>query len=124
MLLQIVLTKGAREASNAWPSLLEGQYPATAQELDEMQKKLTLERFQREVRPAWGRGWMAWGGAVKRAHGAARSAYRLAWNPFLHFFAVTLMILVPSFLRQNPGMDFSGADITGNYQNGGPSMPA
>lgn len=50
MLLQIVLAKSAREASNAWPSLLEGQFEANAHELDEMQKKLTLERFQREVR--------------------------------------------------------------------------
>jgi hypothetical protein len=49
-LLQVVLVKSAREASNAWPSLLEGQFEANAHELDEMQKKLTLERFQREVR--------------------------------------------------------------------------
>ena len=49
-MLQVVLVKSAREASNAWPSLLEGQFEANAHELDEMQKKLTLERFQREVR--------------------------------------------------------------------------
>jgi hypothetical protein len=25
--------------------------------------------------------------------------------------------------RENPGFDFSGADITGNYHGGGPSWP-
>eukprot|EP00051_Salpingoeca_urceolata_P006212 m.82472 g.82472 ORF g.82472 m.82472 type:complete len:196 (+) comp14729_c0_seq4:200-787(+) len=69
-LVRIVLTKSGRRADNTWPSLLEGQYAADAGTFDEMQKKMTLERFQRE----------------------------------------------------NPGFDFSGADLTGNYQNGGPDL--
>lgn len=28
-----------------------------------------------------------------------------------------------SCLLQNPGMDFSNAEITGNYQSGGPTLP-
>ncbi|ELT94267.1 hypothetical protein CAPTEDRAFT_136225, partial [Capitella teleta] len=28
------------------------------------------------------------------------------------------------FQTENPGMDFSDADISGNYHNGGPSMPS
>eukprot|EP00045_Choanoeca_perplexa_P019496 m.3006 g.3006 ORF g.3006 m.3006 type:complete len:156 (+) comp4337_c0_seq1:103-570(+) len=70
-LLRIVLVKSTREAGNTWPSLLKGQYTADASQLDEMQKKMTLERFQRE----------------------------------------------------NPGFDFSGADISGQYQQGGPKFP-
>lgn len=48
-LLRIVLAKSHREASNCWRSLLEGQYESNAWELDQMEKKLTLERFQSEV---------------------------------------------------------------------------
>ncbi|XP_051870234.1 nudC domain-containing protein 2 isoform X1 [Pristis pectinata] len=46
--VSIVLMKSNREAGNCWPSLLEGQYNADPLVQDEMQKKLTLERFQRE----------------------------------------------------------------------------
>lgn len=41
--------KTNREAGNCWSSLLEGEYCANAWIQDQMQKKLTLERFQREV---------------------------------------------------------------------------
>ncbi|XP_043924924.1 nudC domain-containing protein 2 isoform X2 [Protopterus annectens] len=69
-MIRIVLTKTNREAGNCWPSLLEDQYAADPWVQDQMQKKLTLERFQRE----------------------------------------------------NPGFDFSGADISGNYGGGGPDF--
>ncbi|MBN3302526.1 NUDC2 protein, partial [Amia calva] len=49
-LIQIILMKSNREAGNCWLSLLEGQYCADPWVQDQMQKKLTLERFQREVR--------------------------------------------------------------------------
>lgn len=68
-LLRIVLAKSHREAY-CWKSLLEGQYEGNLWELDQMEKKLTLERFQNE----------------------------------------------------NPGFDFSGASITGNYHGGGPKL--
>lgn len=48
-LLRIVLVKSHRDASNCWRSLLEGQYESNAWEWDQMEKKLTLERFQSEV---------------------------------------------------------------------------
>ena len=48
-LLRIVLVKAHREASNCWKSLLKGQYEGSPLELDQMEKKLTLERFQTEV---------------------------------------------------------------------------
>lgn len=41
--------KTNREAGNCWSSLLEGEYCANAWVQDQMQRKLTLERFQREV---------------------------------------------------------------------------
>lgn len=44
--------KTNREAGNCWTSLLEGEYCANAWVQNQMQKKLTLERFQREVRPS------------------------------------------------------------------------
>ncbi|KAG9490848.1 hypothetical protein GDO78_006270 [Eleutherodactylus coqui] len=69
-LIRIVLTKSNRDAGNCWPSLLEGEYSADPWVQDEMQKKLTLERFQRE----------------------------------------------------NPGFDFSRAEISGNYSKGGPDF--
>lgn len=49
-LIRIVLMKTNRQAGNCWTSLLEGQYCADAWVQDQMQRKLTLERFQREVR--------------------------------------------------------------------------
>lgn len=49
-MIRIVLMKTNREAGNCWTSLLEGQYCADAWVQDQMQRKLTLERFQREVR--------------------------------------------------------------------------
>ncbi|KAM4675571.1 nudC domain-containing protein 2 [Discoglossus pictus] len=69
-LIRIILMKCNRDAGNCWASLLEGEYAADPLVQDEMQKKLTLERFQKE----------------------------------------------------NPGFDFSGADISGNYSKGGPDF--
>ncbi|KAK9962904.1 hypothetical protein ABG768_006142 [Culter alburnus] len=69
-LIQIVLMKTNREAGNCWQSLLEGEYAADLWVQDQMQRKLTLERFQRE----------------------------------------------------NPGFDFSGAEISGNFHGGGPDF--
>lgn len=48
-LIRIILMKTNREAGNCWSSLLEGEYCANAWVQEQMQKKLTLERFQREV---------------------------------------------------------------------------
>uniref|UniRef100_A0A3Q4MPW0 NudC domain containing 2 n=1 Tax=Neolamprologus brichardi TaxID=32507 RepID=A0A3Q4MPW0_NEOBR len=69
-LIRIILMKTNREAGNCWSSLLEGEYCANAWVQDQMQRKLTLERFQRE----------------------------------------------------NPGFDFSGAEISGNFAGGGPDF--
>uniref|UniRef100_A0A3Q3IMZ2 CS domain-containing protein n=1 Tax=Monopterus albus TaxID=43700 RepID=A0A3Q3IMZ2_MONAL len=69
-LIRIILMKTNREAGNCWSSLLEGDYCANAWVQDQMQRKLTLERFQRE----------------------------------------------------NPGFDFSGAEISGNFAGGGPDF--
>lgn len=49
--------KTNREAGNCWTSLLEGEYCANAWVQNQMQKKLTLERFQREVRLTALRVW-------------------------------------------------------------------
>ncbi|XP_056456814.1 nudC domain-containing protein 2 [Gadus chalcogrammus] len=70
VLIRIVLMKTNRAAGNCWPSLLEGEYCADAWVQDQMQRKLTLERFHRE----------------------------------------------------NPGFDFSGAEISGNFAGGGPDF--
>ncbi|XP_052010743.1 nudC domain-containing protein 2-like [Xyrauchen texanus] len=69
-IIQIVLMKTNREAGNCWQSLLEGEYAADPWVQDQMQRKLTLERFQRE----------------------------------------------------NPGFDFSGTEISGNFQGDGPDF--
>uniref|UniRef100_A0A8C9LK56 NudC domain-containing protein 2 n=1 Tax=Piliocolobus tephrosceles TaxID=591936 RepID=A0A8C9LK56_9PRIM len=66
-MVRIVLTKTKRDAANCWTSLLESEYAADPWVQDQMQRKLTLERFQKE----------------------------------------------------NPGFDFSGAEISGNYTKGG-----
>lgn len=69
-LVKIVLVKSDRSAGSCWKSLLQDQYNCDAFTFNEMEKKLTLERFQRE----------------------------------------------------NPGFDFSGAEISGNYSGGGPQF--
>ncbi|XP_036932264.1 nudC domain-containing protein 2 isoform X2 [Acanthopagrus latus] len=56
-LIRIVLMKTNREAGNCWSSLLEGEYCANAWVQDQMQRKLTLERFQREV-TTWMHAWV------------------------------------------------------------------
>ncbi|CAD5112515.1 DgyrCDS1728 [Dimorphilus gyrociliatus] len=71
-MIRICLCKGREVAANLWKSLLKNQYEANILEQDNMQKKLTLQRYQLE----------------------------------------------------NPGFDFSSADISGNYQEGGPQLPS
>ncbi|CAL1544404.1 unnamed protein product [Lymnaea stagnalis] len=71
-IIRICLSKAHNTAAHCWQSLLVGKYKADPYTFDEMQKKLTLQRFQYE----------------------------------------------------NPGMDFSGASMTGNYQGGGPQLPS
>jgi len=71
-MVRVCLVKADRTASNCWSSLLVNQFPADIITLDNMQKNLTLQRFQFE----------------------------------------------------NPGMDFSNATISGNYQGGGPQLPS
>ncbi|KAK7097492.1 nudC domain-containing protein 2-like [Littorina saxatilis] len=68
--LRVCLSKALATADHCWKSLLTDRYHVDPYTLDEMQKKLTLQRFQME----------------------------------------------------NPGFDFSGATVTGNYQEGGPQF--
>ncbi|XP_014768251.1 nudC domain-containing protein 2 isoform X3 [Octopus bimaculoides] len=68
--VDLCLLKSFCGAEKCWKSLLEGQYQADPYTFDQMEKKLTLQRFQYE----------------------------------------------------NPGFDFSGAAMTGNYQGGGPKF--
>ncbi|NXC49485.1 NUDC2 protein, partial [Penelope pileata] len=82
-LIRIVLMKTNRDAGNCWTSLLENEYAADPWVQDQMQRKLTLERFQREAR---------------------------------------IICLLNFYLHQNPGFDFSGAEISGNYSKGGPDF--
>ncbi|KXJ14356.1 nudC domain-containing protein 2 [Exaiptasia diaphana] len=70
-LIRIVLVKSEQNPAKGWKSLLVDQYQVDPFTFNEMEKKLTLERFQKE----------------------------------------------------NPGFDFSGADVSGNYSKGGPSIP-
>lgn len=65
-LIRIVLMKTNREAGNCWQSLLEGEYAADPWVQDQMQRKLTLERFQREV-------------ALRSLH---KSTYFVLWKTF------------------------------------------
>lgn len=48
-LVRIALCKSSKTAADCWKSLLKGQYEADLVTFDAMQKKMTLERFQREV---------------------------------------------------------------------------
>lgn len=47
--VQIMLVKSRRSADNCWPSLFVDQYKADPLTFDDMEKKMTLERFQKEV---------------------------------------------------------------------------
>lgn len=69
--MRICLPKVLTTADQCWKSLLIGQYEVDPYTYDQMEKKLTLQRYQFE----------------------------------------------------NPGMDFSGAEISGNYHGGGPKLP-
>ncbi|EDV19798.1 NudC domain-containing protein 2 [Trichoplax sp. H2] len=70
-LLRIICQKSVRDPGKGWKSLTKDKYQADVWTMTEMEKKLTLERFQRE----------------------------------------------------NPGFDFSGAEVTGNFADGGPKLP-
>ncbi|XP_069131529.1 nudC domain-containing protein 2-like [Argopecten irradians] len=70
--LRICLVKGVATAKNCWRSLLTDNYVVDPYTFDQMEKKLTLQRFQLE----------------------------------------------------NPGLDFSGATMDGNYHGGGPELPS
>lgn len=48
-LVRIILVKSGRDAANCWHSLLSNEYSADPWTFNEMEKKLTLERFQKEV---------------------------------------------------------------------------
>ena len=48
-LVRIILTKSIKDASNCWKSLLVDAYVPDPFTLQNMEKKLTLERFQKEV---------------------------------------------------------------------------
>ena len=48
-LVRIILVKSGRDAANCWHSLLANEYSADPWTFNEMEKKLTLERFQKEV---------------------------------------------------------------------------
>ena len=50
-MIRVVLVKSSREAKNCWRSLLVGAYDCDPLMFDQMEKKMTLERFQREVCP-------------------------------------------------------------------------
>ncbi|XP_013388853.1 nudC domain-containing protein 2 [Lingula anatina] len=71
-LVEMCLPKDKATAANCWTSLLVGQYEADPFTYDQMEKKMTLQRFQYE----------------------------------------------------NPGFDFSNADISGQYSGGGPELPS
>ena len=48
-LVRIILVKSSRDAASGWKSLLVSEYSADQWTFNEMEKKLTLERFQKEV---------------------------------------------------------------------------
>lgn len=48
-MVRVVLVKSERDAANCWRALLEDAYEADPWAFQNMEKKLTLERFQREV---------------------------------------------------------------------------
>lgn len=50
-LVRIILVKSGRDAAKCWHSLLTNEYSADPWTFNEMEKKLTLERFQKEVHP-------------------------------------------------------------------------
>jgi hypothetical protein len=49
-LVQITLVKSSREAKNCWKSLLKDQFEMDAWTLMQTEKKMALEKFQRQVR--------------------------------------------------------------------------
>ncbi len=75
---------------------MHNAFAADPSQFDDMEKKMTLERFQSEV-----------GGRFKGG-----------------FVIVWARVFTARKHPQHPGFDFSGADVTGNYQGGGPVLPA
>lgn len=49
-MVRILMVKSDRSPANCWMSLLENEFESDPFVFDKMEKKLTLERFQREVR--------------------------------------------------------------------------
>lgn len=88
-LIRIVLMKTNREAGNCWQSLLEGEYAADPWVQDQMQRKLTLERFQREV-------------ALRSLH---RSTYFVLWKTFF-FIACLFTLQTESWIWLQWGRNF------------------
>ncbi|KAL8211681.1 UNVERIFIED_CONTAM: NudC domain-containing protein 2 [Gekko kuhli] len=102
-LIRIVLTKTSRDAGNCWRSLLEDEYAADPWVQDQMQRKLTLERFQREWEKAYNQDFKA---QEKKSENEEED--EKLWKS--------------SKILWNPGFDFSGAEISGNYSKGGPDF--
>lgn len=101
--LHITLVKSDRTAANTWPSLMVtgNRFAADAIAFEAMEKKATLERFQREVGAAFSR--------------SPRSVY-------IPPARCCICSYYPR--KQNPGFDFSGAEISGNFHKGGPALPS
>ena len=49
-LVRITLVKSSRDAKNCWKSLLKDQFEMDAWTLIQTEKKMALEKFQRQVR--------------------------------------------------------------------------
>lgn len=49
-MVRILLVKSDRTPANCWMSLLENEFECDPFVFDKMEKKMTLERFQNEVR--------------------------------------------------------------------------
>lgn len=49
-MVRILLVKSDRSPANCWMSLLENEFKCDPFIFDKMEKKMTLERFQREVK--------------------------------------------------------------------------
>ena len=87
-LVRVALVKSNREAKNCWKSLLKEQFEMDPWTLMQTEKKMALEKFQRQV----------------------------SYDGMLHIKSLYSDCVC---LMQHPGFDFSGADISGNYVDGG-----
>jgi len=111
--VHVLLCKAQAGAEHIWRSLLrasaaDDSAPTFAPDLltlDAMQKMLTLQRFQNEV----------------QLHHAQWKLLTAAVTALLHTDAVQVWLYFVhrsdfNIALQHPGMDFSGAQITGNYE--------